>query len=65
MNLQVFGSSNTYSRERQIKRRGIECSIEDFSRDYQFLEGGTYEVFHPKKENFKDTLTLTRTLQVY
>lgn len=71
--LKLGGTSNTFCKERLTKKRGVECSKEDFQPEYQFVENDNYEIYQRKKglsyqasqSNPQNTLTLTKSLQMY
>jgi len=75
LGLKFSGTSHTFSKEKMFKKRGIECSKEDFQPEYKFVENDNYEVFRRKKglsynvanqsNEYQNTLTLTKTLQMY
>lgn len=74
MALKLSGTANTFSKEKMFKKRGIECSKQDFQPDYNFVENDNYEVYQRKKgysynanqsNDNQNTLTLTKTLQMY
>ena len=49
MPLKFNGTSNSFSKEKNIKKRGIQCIKEDFEPDYHFLEKNNYEIYERKK----------------